>query len=388
MYKYVLSLLLCGILLSCNQDVGQTQDPADYEAFAKLLEKEINESDAEFFNRHFMLDKILVQATSRADAPEEYVEAFIAGVAGTLDVGREIVHSLGFGGYYTFLGLKDEKLGSATALFRLVEESGLNYHEVYLEQKQDGNIGIRDIYVVMGGEVFGKTLERLFLAGLADTEANYQYKIQDKAGEEFLASLPVLAKVEDLLAHGDYEAADEAMKEISKKMQEDKIVLLRRLNIAHGFGEEEYQAVVEDFARHHPEDPALDLLQIDYRLHQKDYEGALEAIDALDGKIGGDPYLKVRKAQIRIDQGEIENAVLLLEASIVEEPENDEAYWALADLRMGQEDYPAVIRIWERMHKQFKVNPAEFYDSISYPNLFQSAVVAQWMTDNPVDHVH
>ena len=68
--------------------------------FAEQLAIAINRGDADFFNQRFLLNEILENVTQVVNAPQEHRDGFVTGVKQSLNIGEQIVGSLGFDGYY------------------------------------------------------------------------------------------------------------------------------------------------------------------------------------------------------------------------------------------------------------------------------------------------
>ena len=134
-----------------------------------------------------------------------------------------------------------------------------------------------------------------------------------------------------------------------------------RLNLAFNHSEEEYAAALEQFEQLFPSDPLLDLMQLDFGFTRKDMPQVLKTLDSLDVHIGGDPYLKIMRANIFNDLGKKDTCEWLLHKAIKEEPDNEEAYWSLLTFLLDDKRHEDAVDLFRPMADEFEINPAEFF---------------------------
>ncbi|MGB0838756.1 MAG: tetratricopeptide repeat protein [Chitinophagales bacterium] len=359
-------------------------DKAKYIEFSKSLENAVNRGEAVFFNQHFDLQQILSDVVTTIVAPTNFQEGFVLGVKENLDVGTQISGSLGIKGNYTFLRLLNypEK---PTALFRIVsEQEGINYHAIQLGKNSQDDIKIKDFYIYMGGMAFSETIRRLYLSSL--TEIQNELSLEDMSAEDyaFVIHMSMVDSIGLLTQSRQNEKALSTISRLPEILQRDKMILMMRTNLAYNTSPEAYQKAITDFKIYYPEDPVVNLIQLDFALTDKKYETAFTLMDELDAAIGGDPYLKVMKADIYNMEGNDKMAEALLRRAIKEEPEGEEAYWSMIDLLLRQERHSEVTALFPQMEKHFKVNPAEFLLEDGYDEFWISEAYQVWESKHPI----
>lgn len=352
------SYLLMILLAACQQK--QSISLKTYEEFAQNLATSINEGNPNYFNEHFDLTGMLDQVIADYETPEDFEMGFVEGVSSSLNVGQELVNSLGALGYYRLLRINNYT-EQPVALFRLVSGSDINYHEVFLSPPTSNTIRITDFYPYIGGggQPFSTTLKRLYINALADLEDGDSYlknaPVEDRA---FATYMP---KIEEVVALASAEKMEEALQlteSLPNVLQRNKMTLMMRMNIANNVSDAAYQKVVQDFNTYHPNDPVSALMQLDFSFEKDSADLTLALIDSLNTKIGGDPYLKVLKAEVFKIKGDTEQAEQLLHQSIAEEPEGEEAYWTLLLLLIETNKYAEAVALFTPMQQQFDLDPA------------------------------
>lgn len=402
--KIIPLLLLSYLCLHCFSSCQQLSEQAaeqvvekikpkiateeDYYEFAEELETRINERDPSFFNEHFDLSNILQNLVTEVAAPDSFKTGFINGVEKSLNIGEQIVGSLGIEGNYKLLRINNFP-ERPTAVFRLISREGLNYHEIYLNQPEEGDttIQIQDFYIYMGAQVFSTTLKRLYLSSLPDsTNASITSKKDTSTVEKaFVSHLSEIEEIGKMILNESHNKALDKINSLPQILQKDKMILIMRVNVAFNADSLLYEQAVADFKKYHPKDPVIELMALDFSFLKGNYTRSLVAIDHLNEKVGNDPYLNVMKADIYQDLKQWDTAEKLLHLAIEEEPDNEEAYWSLVLLYLDQEKYPETVEIFGTMYEKFQLNPAETLIKDQYQEFWSSDAYKQWAEMHPIN---
>lgn len=107
---------------------------------------------------------------------------------------------------------------------------------------------------------------------------------------------------------GDWREVRRRIAEMPDEVRGSKVYRIADLNAALKSRDVELDSLLDAFARDFPEDPALLLISIDASAWRKDVPGALAAIDAVDRRVGGDPYLDITRAAVWLLDPTPENA--------------------------------------------------------------------------------
>jgi len=328
--------LMLGAMAPVARGAGQA-DP-EYEKFAQALESAMQQRKADFFDAA-VDTAALKEAIMAGDTDRAFWAQALVGLPKQLKLGQMIVQRMGAHGAYRFLRLL-QRDGSMRALFRLNGPTGLNYHELILIRKPDGQVRIADMYVMVSGELLSQTIRR-----------TVKMAAEESRGREMSAAMQKARSMRTQLAAGKAAAALATYQSLPQWLQNEKWVQMLRLEAAGKAGRKEYETAAEDFRRRFGDDPAADLSAAVVYDSQKQYDRALEAINRLDKRIGGDPYLDFMKGLTLAARGDTQQGTVLLNAALEREPTLYEAYEVLIKLAMRQNDPETAVRTLERAQR-------------------------------------
>ncbi len=365
-------------------NVASVGDTAFYN-FSVLLEERLNVADAAFFNQHFDLDSIVQQIVDQTPAPDSFSTAFVSGVHERLNVGDQVSKSLGIGGVYKLLNVDTGATQSEkVAIFRLVNEDGLNYHMVNLYATPKGNIRIADIYILMGGMTFSNTLKRIYLTDLAAVLDSSEVSKLPLAEQAFITHIPEIDEVGKWLSKKKFKRALRTIDKLPPILQEDKMVLIMRMNVAFNSKKAAYKKAIQDFKKMYPKDPVVDLMMLDLSFLKQDHKNTLSIIDSIDQKIGGDAYLDVIRGDVYKAMAKSDSAEVKLRRSIAQELDQEEAYWSLLKILQNQERYADMVAIFPQMDSVFRENPATFLVEKIDDAFWTDSTYLAWAVENPL----
>ncbi len=355
-----------------------------YNEFVLQMEEAVNKGDAVFFNEHFDAVPLVDEIVKPIKVNQSLKDGFRAGLQENLDVGEQIINSLGQTGHYKFLHLQGLH-EAPSAIFRLVAAEGINYHELSLELNEQGKPRVKDFYIYMGGIKFSQTIQRLFTASLTELEDTNFYQSLPPDERAYINHTQEIDEIAELVTKSRHKDALKKIDELPQKMLEDKMIQIMRINVAHNIDEKTYKAAVTHFKTLFPEDAVVELMQLDFALLDKKYPVILRHIDSLELKIGGDPYLYVMRADIYRTLNKLDTTELYLRKCLDKEPELEPALWSLVDVLLSQERYQEAVDLFEEIKDLFNVNPAEFVVEDGYKGFWDSEPYKKWEITNPLD---
>lgn len=386
-------LYLFSVQMGCNREAEESpQSPnalttkpatiADNECveFARSIEAAILSGDAEAFNAEINHDAIVEAATASLHIPEELLAHFKQQVdslhRSERGTASEVLKHVAAGGSYRFLRVREID-GKKTVLFRLISESGINYHEFLLDDI-DGDIKATDVYVFLLGERLSESLRRF-----AQPLEQFNPDSSSTNDSSYVTHLDHIKAMGKHRREGRYNEVLRLYKELPEDLRQDKPMLMLRHQAAMSLGDDELREAVEDFRRFLPDDPCVMFLSIDYFMLNMQYKRALEAIDHLDASVGGDPYLDAIRADVAHKQGETAKAYQLAEAVIHELPDLAASYSMLIDIARQDRNFDRMLAGLEKLGEQFEVDPAALYDDPAYVEFFQSPQGKEWKQRHP-----
>jgi predicted Zn-dependent protease len=84
---------------------------------------------------------------------------------------------------------------------------------------------------------------------------------------------------------------------------------------------------------------------IDAKFLRKDYVKCLAAVESLNKRLGGDPYLDLFRANVAMAQGKTDEAKQYFEAVVAGVPGIVQPYFALVELSMMQKNFAETARL-------------------------------------------
>lgn len=378
-FLLLLAFITITSLQSCKKDTS------NYDAFATKLEKSINEHNPDFFNQHFGFQAIINNIVNSIEVPDEYRKGFEMGVQHDLNVGETIVNLLGEDGAIKLLKIKTSP--QPTAFYRVASSQGINYIEMYLtpSDSTEDKVLIKDFYIYRGGLTFSSTLQRLYYSPLANKLDSVKMNKTPSTEQAFIRNL---AKIDTLTGLAEQKKYDEALAlyaTMPKALQQDKMLQVMRLNIAHQMGGKTYDDAIEEYQNLFPNDAALAYMQMNMAMADHDSLKLYTSIDALDKSIGGDPYLDIIRSDISYSYQNTVKARSYLEKALKTDPDLEDAYWRLVGLLIDGGKYDDAVAYFPKMKELFKVNPANFLPRDEYNGFWQAESYKKWAEKNPID---
>ena len=127
-------------------------------AFVKHFERAVNRRDSRAINDALEMDAMMDLVCEGLDVSPAQRQAFADGI-GRSRWSAAYLDRLGETGHIKLLKVRDEN-GRPRALYRLVGDDGLNYHDAVLDTDDRGRDVIVDLYVFADGEMMSQTLRR------------------------------------------------------------------------------------------------------------------------------------------------------------------------------------------------------------------------------------
>ncbi len=202
--------------------------------------------------------------------------------------------------------------GQTRALFRVVGDQGLNYHE-YLPQRVGDRLVFSDIYLWIVAEDFSNTFRRIVLQEQASQLG------KDK--QQLSPQLQANQKMQAAIKAGDFAGAIAVYDALDPKYRKDKLLQAMHVKAAGASGDQ--AAIIKaltEYAKLFKGDPTVDLITLDVHAYTKQYDDADAALTRIDTAIGGDPYIQFLRANNLREQNQVDQAISTARAAIEQEP--------------------------------------------------------------------
>lgn len=338
------------------------------EKFGRELQKELEAGDIRSFSSRFDNRALLKEAVSRVDAPQAMRDGFVKGALSGFSFGEQIASAIREEGSYTFLRVQAEPLRVRFRL--LLPGGGVNYHDLTLAKNGMGRLSITDVYVYISGEALSVTLRRAFRLGVASQKAG------DK---DFLKMADSLKRAQQLHAEGRHQEAYNVLRTIKGEWAKTSNFLTIKVMVATEIDEKTLIEAVNEYQRILPDSPSLHLILVDKLIVEKKWKEVFEHIDALDELVGGDPYLKVLRANCHTVSGHPEKAKVLLKKAAKEEPTLADAHYTMIDAALALEDWNLVSSELTLLEREFGVEWGDLSQVEGFKAYTRSESYAKWL---------
>ncbi|MDR0792682.1 MAG: hypothetical protein LBE82_05200 [Chitinophagaceae bacterium] len=337
--RALLAAWLLSLAISCGI-ATQPISPEEAKAFGNRIEKEITAGKPDILNNIF---DITIFSGRISDALKDksnfFIRQSLKGELANIKLGSEVVKAKGKDGSYSLIK-SYEKDGKRHLLFRLYSvDHNINYHDFELV-KRDGHIKAADAYIYTSGEMFSTTLANLYI-GLKDAK--------EKDG-----NLPLIMKLNKLIAQKQYKQAIKIYNNISPQVQKDKAIQLIHISICQSLDDSLYKNALDEYARLYPNEPNAHLLLIDKCFLENDYPKALEHINKLDSIINKDPFQDYYRGLVYKAMDSLTQAGKCFEALRQNMPAFYPGLYQLIKIYAEEKKYPEAKAVLA----QYKQNPS------------------------------
>ena len=298
---------------------------------AEELQERLHAGDLRGVNQLLDTAAMVERVIDSSEVPFRTLESSIEGLIVSLQAsawfGREVIEALELGGDYRLLRVF-EKDGERRALYRLLtSDGGLNYHEMVLARRGPaGPAKVLDVYVYLTGERLSQSYRRAFQVAAARREASRYDRLDATANGGGLI---------------------------------DASSILLRTSITPNVYEVQLRPA---------EGPVL------FERH----ESAHEALDEIDARVGGDPYLHVQRARLFLLQENFEEARRSASRAVTEEPLLEPGYWTLATIGLETKNWGLLVEAFEGLEKSLAVEIRELADAPEYREFLESPQYKAW----------
>ncbi|MDB5252232.1 MAG: hypothetical protein JWP27_1401 [Flaviaesturariibacter sp.] len=230
-----------------------------------------------------------------------FVKGVIAGIR-KKRLGKEIIDNIGKDGSYTLLR-QYEKDGHHHLLFRLMGANGFNYHDMELVKSGD-KVKAADLFVYLSGENLSETMAGTFSAMSAS---------DGKDDEKIVATTTRLTAMRNLVQQGRYADAPAAYKSFPRMLQNVRAMQVMNLQVLAELDKKEFEEALNRFEASYGSEGASQLMLLNGHLVVGNFDKALNALNALDTAVKGDPMLNYYRGLIYFQRGDDARAFTCLE---------------------------------------------------------------------------
>lgn len=249
---------------------------------------------------------------------------------------------------YVLLRIRDVD-GQPRPLFRLLNDDAVNYHELELgKSPKDQRVRVLDIRVYASGDLLSASLTQVF----------DQVAVAKQLGRSPAELARSIAALNRARADRDAEEVQRRFAELPAELRDSKPLRLAELMAGADLEPAAYSALMERYRQDFPGDPSIDMVAVDYFFLKKDLPRTLEAIETVDRRVAGDPYLNVLRANAYLNADQPAEAVVAARAAVTAEPNLEPGWWALVMAQLRRGDHDAVAETVATLNLRFKAGIA------------------------------
>lgn len=257
--------------------------------------------------------------------------------------------------------------GQQRALIRLLHPNGgMNFLELVPARSTVQSVRIADIYAYMSGELISATTRQTIIPMIAGRNRSLLERLTgvEREAAEFAQQL---IRVTQARQRGDNNQTIQLTKSLSPSLRKLKSVLLLRLQAAQTLDNQaEYIGVMETFRNEYPNDPALDLLLLDYFAVREDKKSLVDSLERLYTRTQGDAHLGSMLAENLLGSGNAERAASVIVEVMEKEPNLQNGLFAAFQLQAHLGDYDGCLAT---LKKTFRLHELYFEDSAEFRGL-------------------
>jgi len=367
--------LIAGTASAATPEAG-TSVPETALAFARSLETSLNACDSSLFDSSIAWDALVDRGTADLEVPETVRAEFATGIARGFVLGDEICKAIRESGSYVLLNVRAVE-GEPRALFRIVSESGLNYHDLLLSEADDGSVRILDLFIYSLGEWVSQTARRGFLPLVAQLE-NGSLDRMKKGDNLYLDNVPNILKMQHHYQQGEFRKALDLFRAFPDELKNNRNILMVRFAVAVQLGGEEYDQAMLDLKTAFPDDPSLDLVLIDHYFNARQFDEALRIVDRIDRSVGGDPYLDFMRANVLYAGGRRSEARAAARRAVEREPGLEDPYWTLVTISLDERDFGETAKLLDEIETSLGLVVGDLTRIPEYSEFLESDAYDAW----------
>lgn len=235
--------------------------------------------------------------------------------------------------------------GMRKAIFRFTGPTGLSYLEFFLTTQADGEVIAWDCEPYVSGERLSLTLRRLWAPTVAQLDPMFK-KHMGKRAKLLAENLLTVGKLSEAKRKGEYENGIRIYNTLPPLVQEELACMLSVMQCYLQLERyEDFDAINEKYKQLHGSATNQELLSLDAYFMAGRYEDAMQVVDALDVRVGGDPYLNMARANLIYMQDDYAKAQRLYDACLAWDPTMGDFYVGSIDIALVEEDWPRVTQM-------------------------------------------
>ncbi|HEV3027149.1 MAG TPA: hypothetical protein VG457_06220 [Planctomycetota bacterium] len=263
-------------------------------------------------------------------------------------------------------------------VFRFLPPGGLDYIELFLEKDDRGETRIVDVRNM----TLNATSTEHYRSFIFSDDDKIKFLNELRAptpGDLAYFSNPALGKLVGLATQGKFPESIEVFRTGAETLRKSEFAFKVYLNVSRQVSAEAFVAAVDEYEKSFPSSTALPFVKMESLLAKGDRGKALEAIDAVDRWIGGDPYLELLRARACSELGDFAAAAAFAEKATQREPGLAIGWGTLVDLRLRQKDYKGLAAALTAIEQKLQRPVDDLIKDPGFTDFVQSEEYRRWI---------
>lgn len=271
----------------------------------------------------------------------------------------------------------EERNGATFLMFRAIKQGGApEYYEAELKTV-NGKTNVADLYFFQHNEWWSKIIR---------FETGDGKSLQVPIGAD-PTTLDPDAGLREMLAacmRNDHPEALKLYRTLPRDDRERRLFLFFLIRLTGGLTSDVFQPTVDEAKRICPDDVQINVALASAFTEQKRWNDAIDSLQKVFDKVGGDPYLIAWSAQICLDANK-NGAAKEVIGKVLNWPHPDwpSTRWALTNC-LNRKDYSQAVECLRVMEKEFEDGTVEQIDLKKYPDFLESTEYAEWLAGRSV----
>jgi hypothetical protein len=293
-----------------------------------------------------------------------------------------------------FFGEMDRSANSAARFMRVVTrgaetrpllrfdygDDGFEYIEFVIRPDGKGGAKIIDWAPLSGGDLYSQIVGRM--ARILSEPA--PGLIQTLLGMEQIdqETLKRMKAIGEMRRKGDLRGAYHEMEKLPPAIADSRFILVQRASLANEAGDDAgYRKTLVRLEQLHGKDPAAAFMLLDHYFLIKDLDKCLQAITAIESRVGVDGMTQMLRSSIYMTLGKHQEAVTYARKAIEVEPDMTTPYFTLAQSHVALGQFAEAVEVYTTLQEDFgyEFSKDNFAKNETFTKFVDSPQFKQWL---------
>ena len=235
--------------------------------------------------------------------------------------------------------------GEPAVQLRILNSDGsFNVFELVVSRRADGSLEVVDVFDLVQGEKTSQVMRRVALMTFSEADQGLVDRLMGKE-QLFIKNASAVKEMNQAVRQGKNAEAAAVYMKLPKPLQDDRTFLRLYTQVTSALDEAEYTRALGRYIELYPEDPAAQVMAIDYYFMKKDWANVATTIDAVEKRIGADDgWLEVLRGNTALAAGNRQEAKEHFKKAAQREKALVQPYALLLNLSLEDKDYKETSR--------------------------------------------